>query len=596
MKNPFILDICQRYNLSLPQIEVPLREQYGQVAEDVVVDGLLTAWAQRTGTSLADCRYLEIGANHPFSTSSTILLHRLHGMTGVLVEANESLLGALREARPADEIVYCAVTSEDVTEVDFFISNLSELSSLSREFVEDWQGGTVGVAEVRKVPAQRVNSLLQTHFADTAPVFMSVDIEGLDLDILQDVDWACWRPVIVQAEPSDHFAPNQSKAIANFMHAQGYVLIARTAVNLIFADRATLFGALSPALPKEDGVQIPVPTAAFIAPQPNYSETASVGIVTRTKNRAVLLRRALESVKHQTYPHWQLVVVNDGGDPGPVDELVAAIFDGDARVSVVHHPASVGMEAASNSGLSQLGTELAVIHDDDDSWAPDMLAVATAVLRKKNAEMPSIRGVVTRVNWVLETVTANHVKIDRVELWNEHSQDRLKEGLISLTRLAMQNLYPPIAFIFDLSLARQLGGFDQNLPVLGDWDFNLRFCMEADIWIHPELLAFYHHRQNAFGDMGNTVVAGKAKHELYNAYARNKLLRTASDPVAAAMVLLREHGLRLQEMQNKLDHIHYDLNTAGGRRPLGDILVKIKTKLRAFLSELNRERKRRRKK
>lgn len=593
MNNPFILDICQRYGVSLPQIEVPLREQYGQLAEDVVVDGLLSAWAQRTGTSLADCRYLEIGANHPFATSSTILLHRLHGMTGVLVEANESLLGALREARPADEIVYCAVTGEDVIEVDFYISNLSELSSLSREFVEDWQDGAVGLAEVRKVPAQRVNGLLQTHFADTAPVFMSVDIEGLDLDILQDVDWARWRPVVVQAEPSDHFAPGQSKAIANFMHTQGYVLIARTSINLIFADRATLFGALPPDPPEEGGVQIPVPTAAFIAPQPNYSETTSVGIVMRTKNRAVLLRRALESVKNQTYPHWQLVVVNDGGEPGPVKELIAAIFDGDARVSVVHHPDSVGMEAASNSGLSRLGTELAVIHDDDDSWAPDMLAVTTAVLRKKNAEMPSIRGVVTRVNWVLETVTANHIKIDRVEPWNEDSQYRLKEGLISLPQLAIKNLYPPIAFIFDLSLARQLGGFDQNLPVLGDWDFHLRFCMEADIWIHPELLAFYHHRPNASGEMGNTVIAGKAKHELYNAYVRNKLLRTASDPVAAAMVLLREQGLRLQEMQNKLDHIRSDMNQGRGARPSGDKREKKKTKLGAFLSELNRERKRR---
>lgn len=572
MKNPFVIERTEASGIPLPDIEVPLREQYGQLSEDVIVDGLLKAWAQRTGADLSRQRYLEIGANHPFATSSTYLLNRLHGMTGVLVEANENLLDNLRNARPSDTIVYCAVTSEDVKEVEFFVSNLSELSSLSRDFVVDWQGGTVGMAEARKVPAKRANDLLETYFAKAAPVFLSVDVEGLDLDILQDIDWARWRPVIVQAEPSDHFAPGQSTAIITFMRAQGYVFVARTDVKLIFADQAGPYGITALTESRDP----PVPIASFIAPRFNYSETVSVGIVTRTKNRAVLLRRALESVKHQTYPHWQLVIVNDGGAAGPVDDLVAAIFKEDRRVTVIHHPASLGMEAASNAGLDRLTTELVVIHDDDDSWAPDMLAVATAVLRKKNAEMPSIRGVVTRVNRVQETVTGHHVKIDQIQPWNEGKVDSLREGLISLPRLAIQNLFPPIAFIFDLSMARNLGGFDKELPVQGDWDFHLRFCMEADIWVHPELLAFYHHRKNASGDMGNTVVAGKLKHELYNVYLRNKWLRQAQTPLAAAMVLLRE-----QSAQAMLAPGHQK---------------KQKSKLGQYLSELNRLRKRLRRK
>ncbi len=280
------------------------------------------------------------------------------------------------------------------------------------------------------------------------------------------------------------------------------------------------------------------------------------------------------------------MVVNDGGEPGPVDDLVKAIFNGDPRVTVVHHPESVGMEAASNSGLSRLATELAAIHDDDDSWAPDMLAVATAVLRQRNATIPSIRGVVTRVNWVRETVTANHIRIEKIQPWNEHGADHLSEGLIDLSRLAIHNLFPPIAFIFDLSLAQKLGGFDQNLPVLGDWDFHLRFCQEADIWVHPELLAFYHMRMNATGAIGNTVVAGKAKHDLYNVYLRNKLLRAADNPMAAAMVILREQGSRLDGLEGTMGLVNPEIL----RKNKG------KSKLGAFLSELNRKRKLLRKK
>lgn len=592
MINPFVVLRTDEADIAPASIEVSLREQYGQESEDLIVESLLTAWAMRTGTDLSQCRYIEIGANHPFATSSSYLLNRLHGMSGVLVEANEDLLEALRKARPQDAIAHCAVTTENVDEVDFFISNLSELSSLSRDFVETWQDGAVGIAEKRTVPARRVNNLLEEHFGATTPAFLSVDLEGLDLDILQDVDWKRWRPVVVQAEPSDHFVAKQSTAIASFMHAQGYVLVARTPVNLIFAERGALFSAPIAETSEGGGPPIPVPTAPFVVPRQNYSNMASVGIVTRTKNRTVLLRRALESVKFQTYPHWQLVIVNDGGDPEPVNDLIQAIFGDDVRVSVVHHPASVGMEAASNSGMSRLQTELAVIHDDDDSWAPDMLSVATSVLRRRNAEMPSIRGVVTRVNWVLETVTGNHIRIENVAPWNDTAPDRLREGLISLPRLSMHNLFPPIAFIFDLALARELGGFDEELPVLGDWDFHLRFCLKADIWVHPEILAFYHHRANAQGDMGNTVTNGKSKHGIYNAYLRNKMLRSAENPMAGAMILLRETGHPLQGIQDKLNHIHYDMYHNGS--PNNVLKKKKKSKIGAYLSNLNRKRKQRR--
>ena len=575
MKNPFVTERSNATGIAQPDIDVVLREQYGQMAEDIIVEGLLIAWAQRTGSDLSTCRYLEIGANHPFATSASYLLYRLHGMTGVLVEANADLLDRLKSARPADEVAYCAITPQDVSEVDFYISDHSELSSLSRNFVEEWQDSAVGIADIRKVPAMRVNTFLEMYFGDSAPIFLAVDCEGLDFDILRDVDWVRWRPVIIQTEPSDHFVAGQAAAITTFMHDKGYVLVCRTTVNMIFSDRATLLGNVPLTQEEKNALTIPVPTAPFIVPRPNYSEAVSVGIVTRTKNRTVLLRRALESVKQQSYPHWQLVVVNDGGEPGPVDELVQAVFEGDDRVSVVHHPQSVGMEAASNSGLSRLNTELAVIHDDDDSWAPEMLAVATAVLRQRNAAMPSIRGLVTRVNWVQETVTANHIKIQKVEPWNDHSPDRLSEGLISLARLAEHNLYPPIAFVFDLSLARQLGGFDQNLPVLGDWDFHLKFCTEADIWVHPELLAFYHHRKDATGDMANTVVAGIAKHELYDAFLRNKLLRSRDNSNQTAMVLLRE--------------AHAINEKPGNPR---EMRRKKKSKLGVFLSDLNRKRKR----
>src|SRR5690606_31325740 len=102
---------------------------------------------------------------------------------------------------------------------------------------------------------------------------------------------------------------------------------------------------------------------------------AKIGIITRTKNRPILLRRALQSVVNQTLEDWQLVVVNDGGEKGPVDALFkefSAAFKG--RAQVIHNPQSQGMEAASNIGLDALKTEYAMVHDDDDSLHTEFFA------------------------------------------------------------------------------------------------------------------------------------------------------------------------------------------------------------------------------
>jgi glycosyltransferase involved in cell wall biosynthesis len=277
------------------------------------------------------------------------------------------------------------------------------------------------------------------------------------------------------------------------------------------------------------------------------STDLSVGIVTRTKNRIVLLRRALESVKNQSHENWILVIVNDGGDPAPVDRLVASIFNTDSRVRIIHHPESKGMEAASNAGISALDTDYAIIHDDDDSWAPEFLKVTTQTLIEKQKKFPSIRGIVTQLNSVFETVTANLIEIDRVEPWYAGQFDHLEEGFLSVQKMLVRNQFPPIAFLFNLSICKELGMFDSSLPVLGDWDFHTRFVLRHDIWVHPEYLAFYHHRTTATGAMGNTIHAGAHMHRAYRQILRNKWIRADLNGASGSNRMAMIIGMEIQD-------------------------------------------------
>nr|WP_236765603.1 glycosyltransferase [Agrobacterium tumefaciens] len=535
------------FGLSVPDIEVLAQRYYSQCAEDLIVVSILKALSIRGRFDLSIERYLEIGANHPIATSATYLLSLELGMSGVLVEANPALIADLKKVRKQDIVLNKAIIVGDSESAELFVSNQNELSSLSRRFVEDWQDGAIGVKEVVTVQASRMNDVLEEFFSERAPLYLSIDTEGLDLDLLEDVDWDRWRPAVVQAEPSEHFIENNAELISQLLESKGYVLVAKTAVNLIFMDvNLAVKNGLSLADEKSADIE------SSLSP-------VGVGIVTRTKDRTVLLRRALESVKHQTYEDWKLVVVNDGGQAEPVDWLVAQIFQGDARVSVLHHEVSKGMEAASNAGLATLDTEYAVIHDDDDSWAPEFLASMTTTIARRKKTFPSIKGIACRLNTVFETVIGNEIIIERVEPFRSWHSDNLDEGLLSVQKMLVRNQFPPIAFMFDLPAARQIGLFDESLPVLGDWDFHTRFILKHDVWVIPEFLSFYHHRVSSTGALGNTVHAGADRHRLYNQKIRNDLIRQVAGENGENRIAVTI-PMEVQELtQNEFSHILWRL-------------------------------------
>ena len=237
--NPFVYEACLEKGIRFPDIPVLAPECYGQCGEDLIVQALLEATALRLGVDLKKTACVEVGGNHPFATSATYLLSKRFGLTSVVVEANEQLLEALRKGRPNDVIVYGAVQDKDVDHVMFSTSRLSELSSLDRSFVLKWDKGRVGEASWTEVPALRINDVLRKHVKSRTISYLSIDVEGMDLAILKDMDFGAWRPWFVQAEPSEAQVRGNTQEIIALLGTVGYRLIARTSVNLIFGDQRT---------------------------------------------------------------------------------------------------------------------------------------------------------------------------------------------------------------------------------------------------------------------------------------------------------------------------------------------------------------------
>lgn len=249
---------------------------------------------------------------------------------------------------------------------------------------------------------------------------------------------------------------------------------------------------------------------------------ARVGIITRTKDRPALLKRALESIVNQSFDDWIMVVVNDGGDPETVDMLVDAfVARAKGKILVLHNPVSLGMEAASNRGIASVRTEYLAIHDDDDSWAPEFLTITVPELDLARKKFPRVAAVIAKANAIFERMDGNTIKIESVEPYRSW----MREGFISLDSMLIENQFAPIQMVFSYDAAKEVGFFREDLLVLGDWDFNIRFMARYDIYVIPQVLAFYHHRIADQSVYGNSIIASRSRHESYNQMLRNEWLR-----------------------------------------------------------------------
>jgi hypothetical protein len=112
-------------------------------------------------------------------------------------------------------------------------------------------------------------------------------------------------------------------------------------------------------------------------------------------------------------------------------------------------------------------------------------------------------------------------------------------GCVRIADMVTVNQFAPIAFVYRRSVLDQVGLYDERLPVLGDWDFNLRFLEVYDIGVLPEPLSNYHQRPSgANSEYGNSLFAQHERHAFYDGIVRNTRLRAADSNTAGGLGLL----------------------------------------------------------
>lgn len=96
-----------------------------------------------------------------------------------------------------------------------------------------------------------------------------------------------------------------------------------------------------------------------------------VSIITPLYNGERFVGQTIESVLAQTYPHWEMIVVNDGSkDNGP--DIVRQYVEKDKRIRLLEQP-NGGCASARNHGLREAKGRYLCFLDSDDYWDPNFL-------------------------------------------------------------------------------------------------------------------------------------------------------------------------------------------------------------------------------
>jgi len=141
--------------------------------------------------------YLDIGAAHPVIGSNTYGLYR-RGWKGTGVDLLAEFQPIWKIMRPKDQFLVGAVTSKS-GEVEFVEFENKLLSTLDRDVIEfHKQRGEK--FEISKVMSIGINNLIPEKISSSENFVLNIDVEGSELDVLQQMDLSKQRPKVICIE------------------------------------------------------------------------------------------------------------------------------------------------------------------------------------------------------------------------------------------------------------------------------------------------------------------------------------------------------------------------------------------------------------
>lgn len=207
---------------------------YSQDGEDMV---LKSFYENRKGYKGF---YIDVGAHHPVRYSNTYYFYN-KGWKGINIEPTPTAITPFKILRGRDINLNVGVgPAQDI--LTFYCFNEPALNTFSEKLAleVDKKDNKYKITQRVKVEVLPLREILNKYVPAGVKIdFMTVDVEGLDFDVLKSNDWDKYSPEYLMVEGHIDFEELANYDIYQFLTEKNYKLVAKTFRTLIFKHMGT---------------------------------------------------------------------------------------------------------------------------------------------------------------------------------------------------------------------------------------------------------------------------------------------------------------------------------------------------------------------
>ena len=183
--------------------------------------------------------YIDVGCQHPIKNNNTYLLHK-KGWSGINIDLDKDNIDVFNSSRKSDDNINIAVSNK-ISEVDlFFYHKKSPINTIDKKTSEFQKAK---ISSIKKIKTNTLNNIISSSkFSDKNFDFLSVDVEGHEIQVFEGLDLNKFTPNVIVVEYLDL---NVSKleiknlSIENIIKSEIYKLLTSKnyiLVNCIYSD------------------------------------------------------------------------------------------------------------------------------------------------------------------------------------------------------------------------------------------------------------------------------------------------------------------------------------------------------------------------
>ncbi|WP_354585085.1 glycosyltransferase family 2 protein [Hymenobacter sp. UYCo722] len=244
-----------------------------------------------------------------------------------------------------------------------------------------------------------------------------------------------------------------------------------------------------------------------------------VSVIIPSYNYSAYISDAINSILEQTYPHWEVIVVDDGSKDNTA-EVVARFTAQDARIKY-HHQQNQGLSAARNKGIALAQGDYLQFLDADDYISKRKFELQVGLL-EQNADAALVYA-----DTYIYTHSDDPAAPRNFRKFALTMLPITGQGTELVQHMAIDNIFLVGSPLFKRSMALAAGPFDQTLFSLEDWHFWYRAALQNHKFLYDnrEGTEFFVRTH------GSNMSGNRYKMWKYKIQARQSLINIMEDMV-----------------------------------------------------------------